>query len=68
MAARSNRSSLLVWRKASGSAPDDDCVEVAKVGRSVLIRDSKDPEGAVLSCTATEWARLVETVRTWREA
>jgi hypothetical protein len=49
------------WRKSSrcGSAT---CVEVAKVDGRFLVRDSKNPDGAVLSFTEEEWAAFVEGV------
>jgi Domain of unknown function (DUF397) len=43
----------LSWRKASFSAGNGECVEVATVsGRRIFIRDSKDPQGPVLCCSA----------------
>jgi len=38
------------------------CVEVAKVDDTYLVRDSKNPDGAVLSFTEQEWAAFVEGV------
>jgi hypothetical protein len=37
------------WRKASYSAGNGECVEVSSRPGLVFIRDSKDPEGPVLS-------------------
>ena len=49
------------WRKSArcGTAA---CVEVAKVDDVYLVRDSKNPTGAVLSFTEHEWAAFVEGV------
>ncbi|MFI6455042.1 DUF397 domain-containing protein [Streptosporangium amethystogenes] len=57
-----------VWRESSLSGNGPDCVEVAladtlqadaetaqDADRLVLVRDSKDPEGPVLSFTPSEW-------------
>lgn len=39
----------VTWRKSSCSSSDgDQCVELAGVGAGVAVRDSKDPDGAVL--------------------
>lgn len=53
----------LVWRKASTSQVNGNCVEVALVpGGGVAVRDSKDPDGPVLRFSASEWAAFVEGV------
>jgi hypothetical protein len=49
------------WRKSS-RCTGGQCVEVAKMAGEYLIRDSKDPEGTVLSFTEEEWAAFVEGV------
>lgn len=47
----------LVWRKASASSSNGNCVEVAPMpGGGVAVRDSKDPEGPMLRFTAAEWS------------
>jgi hypothetical protein len=50
----------LVFRKSSFSNGSGDCVEVAvrNTGGRV-VRDSKDPEGATLDFTPTEWSAFV---------
>jgi hypothetical protein len=51
----------LVWRKATASAANGNCVEVAPVpDGGVAVRDSKDPEGPILRFTAAEWAAFAE--------
>lgn len=53
------------WRKSSYSSPQGgNCVEVADLdsgGRAV--RDSKNPNGGVLTFTATEWSAFTAGVR-----
>jgi hypothetical protein len=49
------------WRKGKRCGSNA-CVEVAKVDEGVLVRDSKNPDGAVLSFTAQEWAVFVEGI------
>jgi hypothetical protein len=51
----------LVWRKASKSGQNGQCVEVAFLdGERIAVRDSKDPGGPVLSFTAAEWDAFVD--------
>lgn len=45
----------LVWRKASHSAGDGACVEVALVNGRVAVRDSKNPSGGWLRYRARTW-------------
>lgn len=45
----------LTWRKASASAGNGECVELAALlDGNVGVRDSKDPDGAVLKFTRAE--------------
>lgn len=50
----------LQWIKASQSADQGECVEMAANGDSVLVRDSKDPGGPVLRCTKSEFAAWID--------
>jgi hypothetical protein len=51
----------LVWRKASASVSNGNCVEAAPIpGGGVAVRDSKDPEGPMLRFTAAEWSAFAE--------
>ncbi|OLZ68711.1 DUF397 domain-containing protein [Streptomyces amritsarensis] len=52
--------SALEWAKSSYSASDsNECVEVAHTPGTVLVRDSKRPEGARLAVTPDAWAGFV---------
>jgi hypothetical protein len=52
------------WRKSSYSSDDGNCVEVADLdGGTRAVRDSKDPAGAHLTFTATEWSAFTAGVR-----
>jgi hypothetical protein len=52
------------WRKSTHSQTDGDCVEVAFAGPAVGVRDSKNPDGAVLAFPADHWATFVDSLRT----
>jgi hypothetical protein len=47
------------WRTSSWSISGE-CVEVGSVGTEVVIRDSKNRGGSVLSFSATAWERFIE--------
>lgn len=51
-----------VWSKSSysGGTEDDNCVEVA-LADDALVRDSKNPEGAVLTFGSAAWKNFVKT-------
>lgn len=47
---------VATWTRSSACSPDHGtCVEVAPGVSGVAVRDSKDPEGAVLHFTDSEW-------------
>jgi hypothetical protein len=49
------------WRKSSRSAWDN-CVEVARVAAGVLVRDSKDPHGAVIGFGDPGWRAFLRAL------
>jgi hypothetical protein len=55
-----------VWRKSSHSGGGgSECVEVARLSRDrTLVRDSKNPDGPMLSFTPAEWAAFLGGAKT----
>jgi hypothetical protein len=52
------------WRKASYSGNDGgDCVEAGDAADGVLVRDTTDRDGAVLSIPAVAWKRFTAALR-----
>ena len=65
--------SQVTWRKSRRSGNGANCVEVAvansvPVGaeRLFLVRDSKNPEGAILSFAPNEWDAFISGVKNGR--
>lgn len=50
------------WRKSSRCAARE-CVEVAGQGGMILVRDSAQPQGAVLQYSAIEWRSLTAAIK-----
>lgn len=54
----------LAWRKSRHSNPNGACVELAPLpDRNVAMRNSRFPEGVVLSCRASEIRALLEAIK-----
>jgi hypothetical protein len=55
---------LYEWKKSSHSGSSTNCVEVAANLLSVIaVRDSKDPDGPLLTFTPAQWAAFTAAVR-----
>jgi hypothetical protein len=53
----------ICWRKSTASNSGG-CVEVAVVGGSLLVRDSKNPDRAVIRLPPAGWSSFLERART----
>lgn len=51
------------WQKASASFDKGACVEVARLGDGIAVRDSKRPEDGWLNYTTAEWAAFLDGVK-----
>jgi hypothetical protein len=51
-----------VWKKSSFS-DSAACVETTREGSLTLVRDSKDPNGPILTFNAQEWVAFLSGVR-----
>ncbi|MEU8345230.1 protein of unknown function [Actinomadura meyerae] len=58
------RQSTLTWRKSSYSqGGGTECVEIARVSDWCAVRDSKNPDGPVLTLTTGSWATLLQAIK-----
>jgi hypothetical protein len=54
------------WYKSTRSAANGECVEIAASPGSIVVRDSKDPQGPVLRFATESWREFIELVRAGR--
>ncbi|MFI0371178.1 DUF397 domain-containing protein [Actinomadura sp. 1N219] len=56
---------MIKWRKSthSGGGNDDACVELARLGGGIGVRDSKNPEGERLGFSSQEFSGLVARIK-----
>ncbi|WP_280460788.1 DUF397 domain-containing protein [Nocardia carnea] len=60
----SSKPSAIAWRKSSFSGPNGNCVELSQLpGDLIGMRNSRDPQGAVLSYTRAEFATLLRDIK-----
>ena len=56
---------MIEWRKSSrsGGVNDHACVELAKLGESIGVRDSKDPHGPRLGFSSRDFGSLMVRIK-----
>ncbi|GGM17853.1 MULTISPECIES: DUF397 domain-containing protein [Micromonospora] len=55
--------SRVTWRKSTRSGSSGNCVEVATLSPTVLVRDSKDQHGPVLLVASGQWTGFVKGIK-----
>jgi len=53
----------VTWRKSTRSGAAGHCVEIANVPAAVLVRDSKDADGPMLSFGTPDWTGFLAGIR-----
>ena len=53
----------LTWTKARASTHNGACVEIAATANKIAMRDSKDPDGAILVYTPVEFRAFLDGAR-----
>ncbi len=48
------------WRVSTHTGGNGNCVEVANAARTVMVRDTKDRDGVVLSIPAGAWRAFTD--------
>jgi hypothetical protein len=51
------------WRKSTRSGNGGECVEVSDARNGVMIRDTKDRQGATLTASRDDWRRFTNAVK-----
>ncbi|RGC70904.1 hypothetical protein C5N14_00185 [Micromonospora sp. MW-13] len=54
------------WKKSTRSGSSGSCVEVADNLAKIMVRDSKDQQGPVLSFTTVQWAGFIRHLKAVR--
>jgi hypothetical protein len=54
----------LIWRKSSySSANGGNCVEITELPEGIAVRDSKNPDGGVLTFSPESWTALTKAIK-----
>lgn len=59
---RASLAPVIVWRRSTRCA-NGGCVEFARIGEKIAIRDSKHADSAVLTYDREEWRSFIEGVK-----
>ena len=53
----------MTWVKSSRSMANGNCVEVARSIAGILVRDSQNPQGAILAVRRDDWMHFISKVK-----
>jgi len=65
MVRQESKESTPAWKKATASGAGG-CVEVARIDGDVAVRDSKHPDGDILTYAPEEWADFLAHLKAGR--
>jgi Domain of unknown function (DUF397) len=51
------------WRKSTHSGGNGDCVEIAEIDARCAVRDSKNPDGQILTFGRSEWSAFIGRIK-----
>jgi hypothetical protein len=51
------------WRKSSRSAGAGACVEIGALGKTIGVRDSKNPEKGTLVFSSDQWGNFIRATK-----
>lgn len=54
---------MTIWRKATFSDQEGNCVELARLDHGIGVRDSKNPDGPHLAFNRSEMRAFIEGVK-----
>jgi hypothetical protein len=63
MDAQPEQYSPIIWRTSRYTADQHSCVEIAVRRASILVRDSKDRDGAILEVAPARWEDFLGRIR-----
>lgn len=54
---------VLHWRKSSRSGGQNNCVEIARLGSDVAVRDSKNPQVRPVTMSPPTWRAVIGQIK-----
>ena len=52
------------WRKSSYSGANGDCIEIRPGTQTISVRDSKNPDGTILTVSRSMWLEFARHAKT----
>lgn len=54
------------WRKTARSGPNDNCVEVGRLGAGAAVRDTKHRAAGYFTASRQQWSSFLDAVKSGR--